>query len=134
DRLYPINTDQFRKEGELKAKEVVLRHKLLTNPELGINPEKFTEFFEKLNDAGDEFFKPEYYVQSNRYPRIRLLPKERGGFPVEKLMKLRSREQRILSTINPQKFYGYFYVLPDSYDVYVTTRAILMQNGVQAGW
>jgi|GEM_PF-3782380 len=134
DRLYPISIDDLRKDAEERAKSIIVRHKLNLDPAAGIDPEKFENFYTRLNSPQDEYVTVEYFVAEKRWPRIRIIPKENKGYTVDQLMNARSNGRRLLGSIDPRKFYVVFDVLPDSYDVYLTARQALMLNGVQAGW
>lgn len=133
-KLYPMSVDDFRKDAENRGKQIIIRYKLNTDPQAGINPEEFAKHFLKMPSYDDDFFTAEYFINDNRWPRLRMIPREDRGFPAEAITSNRSPIKRLLLSINPQQFYVVFYVLPDSYDVYLTARQVLMQNGVQAGW
>ena len=121
NRIYPVNIDAFRKDAKLKAKSIVTRFNLKRDPAMGIDPTKFKQLYEKLTQQ-DEFFDVEYYVQGDRWPRFRLIPREnKGGFGKE-LINPRSRLRRWFSTVDFSKYYARFYVLPDSFDAYVIAR------------
>ena len=133
NRIYPVNIDAFRKDAELKAKSIVTRFNLKRDPAMGIDPTKFKQLYEKLTQQ-DEFFDVEYYVQGDRWPRFRLIPREnKGGFGKE-LINPRSRLRRWFSTVDFSKYYARFYVLPDSFDAYVIARRFFSQNKILAGW
>lgn len=133
NRLYPMNVNAIRKEAELRAKEIIVRRKLNLDPAKGIDPEAFGKLYTRLN-INDDFFDVECYIADDRWPRLRLTPKERRGADEEEVRRPGSRIRRIMATLDPQKFYARFYVLPDSYDVYVTARRVLTDAGVLAGW
>ena len=133
NRIYPVNIDAFRKDAKLKAKSIVTRFNLKRDPAMGIDPTKFKQLYEKLTQQ-DEFFDVEYYVQGDRWPRFRLIPREnKGGFGKE-LINPRSRLRRWFSTVDFSKYYARFYVLPDSFDAYVIARRFFSQNKILAGW
>ena len=133
NRLYPVNIDAFRKDAELKAKSIVTRFNLKRDPAKGIDPAKFKQHYEKLKQQ-DDFFDVEFYVQGDRWPRFRLIPREnKGGFGKE-LINPRSRLRRWFSTVDFSKYYARFYVLPDSFDAYVMARRFFSQNKILAGW
>ncbi|MGI9468243.1 MAG: hypothetical protein ACR2OA_14075 [Rubripirellula sp.] len=133
NRIYPVNIDAFRKDAELKAKSIITRFNLKRDPAKGIDPAKFKQHYEKLKQQ-DDFFDVEYYVQGDRWPRFRLIPREnKGGFGKE-LINPRSRLRRWFSTVDFSKYYARFYVLPDSFDAYVMARRFFSQNKILAGW
>jgi hypothetical protein len=134
NRLYPMNIDGFRKDAELKAKQIITRQKLNLDPAKGIDPEKFEKVFTKLKNATDDFYNVEFFVADKRWPRIRVIPKEGRGATEQELRKTGSRIRKLLAQLDPAKFYATFYVLPDSFDVYLTARQVLAESGVLAGW
>ncbi|HWL10185.1 MAG TPA: hypothetical protein VNQ76_17400 [Planctomicrobium sp.] len=134
NKLYPLSVDDIRKDSEEKSKAIVARYRLLQDPAQGIDPEKFENYFTKLPPSPDEFVATEYFVNNKTWPRIKFVPKENKGVTVDQLMNPRSTMRRFFTTIDPNKFYVVFDVLPDSYDVYLTARQALMLSGIQAGW
>lgn len=133
NRVYPMNLDGIRKDAELRSKQLITRLKLNLDPKKGINPEKFSNVYTKLKNSTDDFFDVEYYVADNRWPRLKLTPNGKGATEDE-LRRTNSRIRKLLGTLDPQKFYARFLVLPDSFDVYLTARQVLAQAGVLAGW
>ena len=73
-------------------------------------------------------------IAGERWPRMRLLPKEGRGADEQELRRPGSRVRKLLAQLDPQKFYARFYVLPDSFDIYLTARQIMADQGVLAGW
>ena len=133
NRLYPMNLDEFRKDAETKAKQLIVKRRLNHDAKKGIDPEKFENYYSKLKSTPDDFFDIEYYVSGNRWPRIRLVPNGRGATE-EALRNRRSKIRRLLGTLDPQKFYAFFYVMPDSFDVYLSARQVMAEAGILAGW
>ena len=133
NRIYPVDIEAFRKDAELKAKTIVNRFNLNRDPAKGIDPEKFTQQYEKLKNPTD-YFDVEYYVQGNRWPRFRLIPRENRGAIGKELVNPRSRLRRWFNGVDFNKYYARFYVLPDSFDVYVLARRFFSNNKILAGW
>lgn len=133
NKVYPMNLDGIRKDAEVRSKQLITRLKLNLDPKKGIDPEKFSKVYTKFKNSSDDFFDVEFYVADKRWPRLKLTPNGKGATDAE-LRRTNSRIRRILSTLDPQKFYARFYVLPDSFDVYLTARQVLSQAGVLAGW
>lgn len=133
-RLYPIADEFFRKNAEAKAKLLIKRFGLDSNPIQGIDPEIFTQQWEKLRDQ-DEFFDVEYYVENKR-PRIRLIPRKGRGATIRQLnaRSSRIRSANYLGSIDPTQYYARFYVLPDSYETYVLARRFFSEEEMLAGW
>lgn len=134
NRLYPLNLDDIRKDAELKSKQIITRQRLNLDPAKGIDPEKFEKLYTKLRYPTDDFFDVEYYVSGQRWPRMKLIPKEGRGAAEPELRRSTSRIRKLLAQLDPQKFYARFYVLPDSFDVYLTARQVMSELGVLAGW
>lgn len=134
NRLYPVNIEYFRKAAQEKAKAIIVRFNLNRDPAKGIDPAKFKQYYERLKEQ-DDFFDVEHYVQGDRSPRIRLIPREGRGATDKELLNPRSRiRTKWLSAVDPTKYYARFQVLPDSYDVYVTARRFFGDSGMLAGW
>lgn len=133
NRVYPMNVDGIRKEAELRAKDIIVRRKLNLDPAKGIDPEAFAKLYTKLN-INDDFFDVECYITDDRWPRLKLTPKEKRGADEAEVRRPGSRIRKIMATLDPTKFYARFYVLPDSFDVYISSRRALTDAGVLAGW
>ncbi len=134
NRVYPVNIEMFRKVAEEKAKAIITRFNLNRDPAAGIDPAKFKQYYEQLKEQ-DDFFDVEYYVQDDRWPRIRLIPREGRGATDKELLNPRSRiRTKWLAAVDPTKYYARFYVLPDSYDIYVKARRLFGDSGMLAGW
>lgn len=133
NRVYPMNVDGIRKEAELKAKDIIIRRKLNLDPTKGIDPEAFAKLYTKLN-INDDFFDVECYITGDRWPRLKLTPKPKRGADEDEVRRPGSRIRKIMATLDPTKFYARFYVLPDSFDIYVSSRRALTDAGVLAGW
>lgn len=134
DQLFPANVELFRQRAQVNAKAIIQRAGMDRNPTTGIDPKLFTPLYEQLKDR-DDFFDVEYYVQSDTWPRIRLIPREGRGATQAMLKTPRSKFRReVLSQMDITKYFGRFYVLPDSFDVYVEARSLFSDQGVLAGW
>ncbi len=134
NRLYPVNIEMFRSLAEEKAKAIIARFNLNRDPLKGIDPAKFKQYYERLKEQ-DDFFDVEYFVQDDRWPRIRLIPREGRGASDKELLNPRSRiRTKWLSNLDISKYYARFYVLPDSYGIYVTARRLFSESGMLAGW
>ena len=134
NKAYPLNIEAFRKRAELNAKAVLARGKIAKHPVNGYDPAKFTKLWTKLKDQ-DDMFDVEYYVAGNRYPRLRFKPREGRGGTDRQLVNPRSKVRaNYLNSLDGSKYYARFYVLPDSYDVYLTARRLFNDNNVLSGW
>ncbi len=135
EQLYPLRLDDFRERAEAQARRIIARFKLDRDPSKGIDPTRFTEYWQRLTDK-DEFFDVEYFVAANRFPRLRFTPRPGDGAGEKEVANPRSRirSPRLLGAIDPEKMYARFFVLPDSFGVYVTARRFFTESGVLAGW
>jgi hypothetical protein len=132
--LFPLNVEFFRKRAEGRAKEIIARFGLDRDPKTGINPETFAKAFERLKDQ-DEYFDAEYFVLNDVSPRIRLKPRSGRGVSEREVRNVRSRfRSQGLASIDSQKFYGRFFVLPDSHEVYIAARSAFTAAGIMSGW
>ncbi len=134
NRLYPLNLDDIRKDAEAKSRQIITRQRLNLDPAKGIDPEKFEKLYTKLKYPTDDFFDVEYFVAGKRWPQMKLIPKEGRGAAESELRRPQSRVRKMLAQLDPEKFYARFYVLPDSFDVYLTARQVMAEQGVLAGW
>ncbi|NND99691.1 MAG: hypothetical protein HKN47_20425 [Pirellulaceae bacterium] len=134
NKVYPLNIEVFRKRAELRAKEIIARARIQKDPVKGYDPATFAKFWEKLKDQ-DMFFDVEYYIVANRHLRLRFIPREGRGGTDRQLINPRSAVRaEYLNLIDPAQYYARFYVLPDSYDVYVTARRLFNKSGLLSGW
>ncbi len=133
-RLYPIQLSVHQEAARLAAQQIIAAHRLDGNPAAGIDPDAFTRLFTKLPTPPDEFFRVEYTVADRRWPRIRFLPRDDRGASERALRRSGTRIRKFIRSIDPQKVYCRFHVLPDSYSLYITARRIVTNQGLQAGW
>ena len=134
NRLYPVNAGKFREAAHEKAVAIITRFNLGQDPAQGIDAESFKKHFERMKDQ-DDFFNIEYYVQNDRDPRIRFIPRAGRGASIRELVNPRSRiRTRWLVNFDPNRYFARFFVLPDSYEMYVTARRLFSDGGILAGW
>ncbi len=134
NRVYPLNLELFQKRAESRAKEILARGRFVKDPVKGYDPEKFMKFWGQLTDQ-DDYFDVQYFVADKRYLRLRCIPRMGRGGTDRQLINPRSKvRSQYLNKIDPTKFYARFYVLPDSYDVYVTARRLFDKSGLLSGW
>ena len=91
------------------------------------------EFAKVAHDLPDKFFEVELYA-SGIYPRLRFIPSDKSGASLREIRTPRSRFNKLLNTVDPRKYYARFFVLPDSYEVYLAAREVMNRKGVLAGW
>ncbi len=134
EKVYPINIDVFRKRAEVRAKEIIKRAGLKKDPAKGYDPKRFASFWERLKDQ-DDWVEVQYYIQGNRYLRLRFVPRDGRGGTDRQLVNPRSKiRSQYLNQLDATKYFARFYVLPDSYDVYLTARRLFNKNNVLSGW
>ncbi len=134
NRVYPIAADDWRDSIRKRAEFIVASRQLDRGPAVGVDPEKFMKEFKKANRRlSDEFFEVEIYA-AGIYPRLTFTPKENAGATLAEVEKPRSRFQRVLAALDRTKYYARFIVLPDSYEVYLSARAVADQAGILSGW
>lgn len=133
DQVYPILTDPFRELAEARARQIIARRKLDRDPEAGIDPKSFTEFWQKLDDT-DAYFNVKYEVTRNRYLRLKFVPRDGKGASDDELKNPRSQFRKAMATIDPTKAYARFFVAPDSFGAYVTARRVCSDMDLLAGW
>ena len=134
NRLYPADPNYYRKSTEAKAKAIIAKFNLDSDPTQGIDPESFSKHYVRLKEQND-FIQVNHFVEKDRYPRFQLIPREGKGAAVKEVQNPRSRiRTKWLTLIDPTKYYVRFYVMPDSFEVYLATRRVLDDAGVLAGW
>jgi hypothetical protein len=134
NKVYPVNLEFFQKRAELRAKEIIARGRFVKDPIKGYDPVKFAKFWEQLRDQ-DDYFDVEYFVAEDRYLRLRCIPRSGRGGTDRQLINPRSKIRSMyLNKIDPTKYYARFYVLPDSYDVYIKARRLFDKSGLLTGW
>ncbi|HEY1065779.1 MAG TPA: hypothetical protein VGE52_06710, partial [Pirellulales bacterium] len=134
NRLFFMDIDELRKDAETRTKALITRHKLNTDPAKGIDAEQFEKLFLRLADPRDDFLNVEYYLADKRWPRMRLTANERRGATEKDLLSASSRIRIKLGAVSPQKHYAMFYVMPDSFDIYIAARQFMTAANIQAGW
>lgn len=138
NKVYPLPTgpplEQLRKAAQAHALQAAMKVRRTFNPVTGEGTDRFLDEFNKWQPLRkNEYFEVKLY-NSRSYPRLLFDPKENGG-ETEKVVKApKSKFQRALSMIDRNKYYIRFYVCTDSFDIYVTTRRIVTEKGLLAGW
>lgn len=133
DTVFPVNVDLYRETAEADAKQIIARFKLDRDPAAGIDPTRFDEYWTRKKQK-DAYFDIEYYTQGNRWPRIRIKPREGNGADADALATPRSQFRRGMAMIDVTEVYGRFFVYPDSFGIYVSARRLCQEMGLLAGW
>jgi hypothetical protein len=91
------------------------------------------EFNERpLRDANNYFDIEMYEYKGSA--RLRFVPRDSAGEDERAVTGTRSRFQRALQTVDPSQYFIRFFVWTDSFDIYITTRRIVSDAGLLAGW
>lgn len=134
ERLFPARLEHHRTYAEQAAKNIITLFNLGLTPELGIDPQKFTEQFVKVVPPPDDFFRAEYFVANNRWPRIRFHPILENGSSLRSVRRPTSPIRKLITSLDPRQMYCRFYVLPDSYELYISARRAVGNQQLLAGW
>ncbi len=73
-------------------------------------------------------------VTGNRWPRIRFHPKLEFGVEAKALSRPATKIRKLVRSLDPKKFFCRFYVLTDSYNIYVAARRTVTRQKLLAGW
>lgn len=148
NKVYPLNLDNdrdpkgLRTLSRLRAEGVVARRRLDANPAQGVNADAFFKEYAKLKPVRDDYFDVQMTKHpTSRSPKLTFVPRANGGVTEKELTSPRSAFRRFLaSVVELQKrtgkttMYARFFVLPDSYDIYITARSVFAEEGMLAGW
>lgn len=134
NKIYPVDISTWQEKVRSRVEYIVNSKRLYGGPEVGVPEDKFmVEFNKTRRTLRDDYVQLELY-SSGIYPRLKFLPDEKSGATVTEVLKPRSRFQKILAGIDPNKYYARFYVLPDSFEVYLAARSVADQANLLAGW
>jgi len=138
NKVYPLPTSkaigEIRKGRQGRFKIVAQKQHRTFKPAAN---EGIDRFLREVNERPwrDDFGYYEVEVtQSGPYPRLTFNPRPNGGETEKAVKGARSRFQNLLRTVNRNKYFIRFYVCVDSFDIYVTTRRIVSEMGLLAGW
>ena len=77
---------------------------------------------------------PNYYFLFLPYRTV-LVPKENwGGESIEQIQQENSKFMKLANSIDQRTHYAFFFVRPDSYQIYRAAREILWQKDKEVGW
>ena len=127
--------DEFRKRCQQLAVTVAQKQYRTFNPTTGEGTDRFLEDYNRqLNRLiRDDSFEVKLGNYSST-PHLEFHPRETGGYTERIVTGRNSRFQQRLRLIDPSRNFLRFYVCPDSFDIYVTTRRIVSDMGLLAGW
>jgi hypothetical protein len=126
--------EQIRLRAQEQAFVVAKRQYRTFNPLAGEGVERFLEEFNHrpIQDSNRHF--DIHMINSGGTPRLRFVPREVAGEDERIVSAPRSRFQNVLRAIDPNRYYIRFEVCADSFDIYVTTRRIVSDMNLLAGW
>lgn len=134
NKIYPIDVSNWQEKVRKRVEYIVNSKRLYGGPEVGVPKDKFmAEYTKSKRLPRDDYFEVELYA-SGIYPRLKFIPDEKSGAELAEVIRPRSRFQRILAGIDPNKYYARFYVLPDSFEIYLAARAVTDKANLLAGW
>lgn len=138
NKVYPVpisaKISEIRKLSQARALQVARKQYRTFKP---AESEGIDRFLQEFNERPwrDNF--GYFEVKLANYggsPRLVFHPRENGG-DTEKIVKApKSKFRQALQTIDRSKYFIRFYVCADSFDIYVTTRRIVSDMGLLAGW
>jgi len=138
NKVYPLpisaKIEEIRKLSQARAVQVARKQYRTFKP---VESEGIDRFLEEFNQRPwrDDF--GYFEVKLANYggsPRLVFHLRDTGG-DTEKLVKApKSKFRQALQTIDRSKYFIRFYVCSDSFDIYVTTRRIVSDMGLLAGW
>jgi hypothetical protein len=132
--LFPARLAELRQAAESLATQIVTRYGLDQDPADGIDAEEFSRHFSQRK-VQDEFFEVECYVEADKYPRLRFVPRADRGASFKELANPRGRiYKKWFGALDPQQMYARFHVLPDSYQVYTAVRRAFDSAQILSGW
>lgn len=128
-KIYPVNYDSLK----AKALAGVKSSKLTPNKEGEYDGNKLAAYLEK-NTVATKHFRLKAKPTTDKYIRFYVYKNENAGEDVESLSKPNSAFSKTLAGIDPKKRYLLFHVFSDSFDVYLTARALASKHNLPAGW
>ncbi|NIL98835.1 MAG: hypothetical protein GTO53_12910 [Planctomycetales bacterium] len=133
NRIYPIAADDWRTKIREVA-EGLVKSKGLSRGPLGVDKERLLKELGKYKrKMRDDFFNIELYA-ANIWPRLKFIPRENAGATLAEVTKRGSKFGKMISSLDKEKYYCRFFVLPDSYEIYLAGREVADQVGLLAGW
>jgi hypothetical protein len=132
EQVFPVDVDGFRQRAKEQAAQIIRTAKLDRDPEAGIDAARFVELFNKKK-LFDDYFEVTVAAKGSA-PYLVFKPRADKGESLKSLTRPRSLYQRFLQTLDPSKWYASFLVWPDSFETYLTARAVAAEIGLSAGW
>lgn len=132
-RIVPVDVDIQLARVQKKVESIIVKGRLATNPQAGIDCGKIVEAFENDSTLRHNDFEFKILVQG-RNPYLVFARKEEAGYTLDQIERSNSRYQAKLRQLNPKQNYARFLVWPDSFDVYLVARQMAAKRGLLAGW
>ncbi len=138
NKVYPLPTskgiEEIRTLSQTRAVLVARKQQRTFKPAESEGIDRFLDEFNQRPWRDDAGYFEVPLANYSGSPRLVFHPRENGG-ETEKIVKApRSRFRRALQTIDRTKYFIRFYVCADSFDIYMTTRRIVSDMGLLAGW
>ncbi|NOY41085.1 MAG: hypothetical protein GXP26_04515 [Planctomycetes bacterium] len=147
NKLYPLDINQFRADGQALGMRVIKAEKLelhlpVDNKQKIFylkDPEHFIREFNRRSLALEKRSPKNRYfhvelVAAGSNPRLVFHPLESGGVTERTINRAQSSFRKRLKSVDPSSYYIRFNVCLDSFDVYVTARRIISRLDLLAGW
>ncbi|MGE4550159.1 MAG: hypothetical protein AAEJ57_02125, partial [Opitutales bacterium] len=126
----------FAVDGEnLKNRAVagIKASKVAPNGEGEYDAKKLAAYFEK-NTIANPYFRLKPKSSGDKLIRFYVTRKETSGEDIDALSKPNSAFAKTLAELDPAKRYLQFQVFSDSFEVYLSARAVAAKNAFPAGW
>ncbi len=128
-RVFAVDADSLKN----RAAAGIKASKLAPNGEGEYDAKKLAAYFEK-NTIANSLFRLKPKSSGDKLIRFYVSRKETAGEDAEALSKPNSAFVKVLQGLDPKKRYLIFHVFADSFDVYLSARAIATERKFPAGW
>lgn len=133
NKIFPFKFYPVQMAARERSAELLRKKKFLIDPKEGIDGERFVKEFNK-KPFRNEFFDFEMRNHPDGEPRIACIPRERAGAEVKDVERRNSQFSKDIRATDPSEYYLQFLVCGDSYDVYLSARALAEESQLAVGW
>jgi len=134
NKIYPFQFHPIREEALVRAKALLSSKKFAKiDPKKGIDGDRFVQEFNRKTFR-NEFFEIEMRQSLDGYPNLACVPRERAGANLRDVERKNSQFSKDILATDPTKVYFQFYVCGDSYDIYLSARALAEGAKIAVGW
>ena len=139
DRVSMLDVDSVRAEIKKQLKDPRMRAALLKKSLAGAtaneyDPDKVMAYFRRHQVKNRDYAAAVKTFDNRPYANIEFAMLKGGGEDIKQMKRETSKLQRALKTALEKNKYIRFLVYPDSFEAYLTARAIADKAGVAAGW